>query len=107
MNSLLKKGLVLLVGITLVTSGRVHAQSVDPTKSRSELEAELAEAVREAIGQLPGIHRAVILLHSIEGLTLREAAAALDIPIGTAKSRLNAAFAMLRRSLREWKGEVG
>ena len=44
-----------------------------------------------------------MLLHSLEGLTLAEVGEALDVPVGTAKSRLSAAFAMLRRSLREWK----
>ncbi len=64
---------------------------------------ELRRGVREAVEKLPEIHRAVVLLHNLEGLTLAEVAEALDIPIGTAKSRLAAAFAMLRRSLREWK----
>jgi RNA polymerase sigma-70 factor (ECF subfamily) len=63
----------------------------------------LRRGVREAVEKLPDIHRGVVLLHSLEGLTLAEVAEALDIPIGTAKSRLAAAFAMLRRSLREWK----
>ena len=59
------------------------------------------------VEQLPEIHRMVVLLHSIEGLTLRETAGVLEIPPGTAKSRLNAALKMLRRTLREWKGGVG
>ena len=66
MNSLLKKGLVLLVGITLVTSGRVHAQSVDPTKSRSELEAELAELERQIEEQ-----QAEVSKYKGEGRTLQ------------------------------------
>ncbi len=63
----------------------------------------LRRGVREAVEKLPEIHRAVVLLHSLEGLTLAEVGEALDVPVGTAKSRLSAAFAMLRRSLREWK----
>lgn len=63
----------------------------------------LRRGVREAVQKLPDIHRAVILLHSLAGLTLAEVAEVLDIPTGTAKSRLAAAFTILRRSLREWK----
>lgn len=40
--------------------------------------------------------RSVILLHFFEGLTLKEVAAALEISIGTAKSRLNAGLGQLR-----------
>ena len=42
--------------------------------------------------------RSVVLLHFFEGLTLREVAAALEISIGTAKSRLNAGLVKLREA---------
>ena len=64
---------------------------------------EMRHAIRDAVLQLPEPYREVIALHNLEGLTLREASGVLDIPIGTVKSRLSTAFAMLRRSLREWK----
>ena len=67
--------------------------------------AELQEAVRDAVAALPGLYRAVVVLHSIEGLTLREVAEALEVPLGTAKSRLATAFGLLRRSLQAWKGD--
>lgn len=41
--------------------------------------------------------RAVIALHYAAGLSLREVAEALDVPVGTAKSRLAAALEALRR----------
>ena len=41
--------------------------------------------------------RAVLALHFSEGLTLPEVAAVLDIPLGTAKSRLSYGLATLRR----------
>ncbi|HJN18449.1 MAG TPA: RNA polymerase sigma factor [Armatimonadota bacterium] len=81
----------------------VEASDDDPLNALAE--AELSDALASAVEQLPEIHRLVALLHSIEGLTLRETAEILEIPVGTAKSRLNAALKMLRRSLREWKGE--
>ena len=41
--------------------------------------------------------RAVLALHFKEGMTLPEVAAVLDIPLGTAKSRLSYGLAALRR----------
>jgi RNA polymerase sigma-70 factor (ECF subfamily) len=68
---------------------------------------ELRRCVRAAVERLPETHRAVILLHGLEGFTLREVAEVLGVPIGTAKSRLGAAFEVLRRSLHEWRGDSG
>ncbi len=65
---------------------------------------EIQQAVQEAVARLPDLYRPVIVLHSLQGLTLREVAEILDVPVGTAKSRLAAAFELLRRSLHEWKG---
>jgi len=67
---------------------------------------ELRRQIRAAVMALPEIHRAVVLLHGLEDLTLTEVAQALDIPVGTAKSRLSAAYGMLKRVLRQSK-EVG
>ena len=41
-----------------------------------------------AVEQLPDAQRAVMLLVAVEGLSYREAAEALDVPIGTVMSRL-------------------
>jgi RNA polymerase sigma-70 factor (ECF subfamily) len=45
--------------------------------------------------------RAVLLLHYQQHLSLEEAAAILDIPVGTAKSRLAYGLATIRRSIKE------
>jgi RNA polymerase sigma-70 factor (ECF subfamily) len=45
--------------------------------------------------------RAVLLLHFQQHLSLEEAAAILDIPVGTAKSRLSYGLATLRRLIKE------
>jgi RNA polymerase sigma-70 factor (ECF subfamily) len=44
-------------------------------------------------------HRAVLVVHFYLGMTEREAAAVLDIPIGTVKSRLSRAMEALRAAL--------
>jgi RNA polymerase sigma-70 factor, ECF subfamily len=51
------------------------------------------------LGQLPVDQRAVMVLHFYLDLPLTEAADVLDIPVGTAKSRLHRGLAALRSSL--------
>jgi len=67
--------------------------------------AAVTRGVRLAVAQLPEIHRSVVVLHNLEGLTLREVGEVLGVPTGTAKSRLSSAFTMLRRSLRDMEEE--
>lgn len=57
------------------------------------------EFLRNALLKLSPEHREVVVLHEIEELTYEEAAAVLGVPVGTVKSRLNAAFGNLRRSM--------
>jgi RNA polymerase sigma-70 factor (ECF subfamily) len=54
-----------------------------------------------ALATLSVDHRAVVGLHYLSDLALPDVAATLGIPLGTAKSRLNAALIVLRRRLGE------
>ena len=54
-----------------------------------------------ALAELPVEQRALIAWHDVEGYSLDELAAALDLPVGTLKSRLHRARAHVRRSLTE------
>jgi len=65
--------------------------------------AELAE-VMDAIRALAPLHREVLGLVFGSGLSLREVADVLEIPLGTVKSRLLAARTALGRILNE-KGQ--
>lgn len=56
--------------------------------------------VQTAVSHLPPLQRAVVLLRYREGLSLADIAAALDIPVGTVKSRLSLALRMLREECR-------
>jgi RNA polymerase sigma-70 factor, ECF subfamily len=66
--------------------------------STSDVSAEFVrrEALDEALGALDHSHRAVVALHYLLGMPLREVAATLGIPLGTAKSRLHYALATMR-----------
>jgi RNA polymerase sigma-70 factor (ECF subfamily) len=60
---------------------------------------ESATRVRDQVADLSEPLRDVLALHYTAGLSIRDAAAAMGISTGTAKSRLNAALNELRRRL--------
>jgi RNA polymerase sigma-70 factor (ECF subfamily) len=60
---------------------------------------ERGERVRQAVLALPPASRAVLVLREYEGLSYREIADTLGIPIGTVMSRLNYARNRLRKAL--------
>ncbi len=53
----------------------------------------------KALNKLSESHRSVLILHDMEGYTLAELQAILDLPMGTLKSRLHRARAGLRQVL--------
>ena len=67
--------------------------SDDPPDNAPDAEAQLiqrrtVDTVRAAIEQLPADFREVIVLRELEGLSYKEIAAVVGIPIGTVMSRL-------------------
>ena len=67
--------------------------------------AEMAQVAR-AMDQLGDQHRDVLLLVAVEGLTYLEAAAVLEVPIGTVMSRLARARERLRVLLEDGAGSL-
>jgi RNA polymerase sigma-70 factor (ECF subfamily) len=61
--------------------------------------AGLRRTVLQALSRLDEVHRALLVLHDVEGHTLPELADALGLPLGTLKSRLFRARRKLRRQL--------
>ncbi len=62
---------------------------------------ETVGRVRQAVGTLPENYREVIVLCELQEMSYEEAASALDCPVGTVRSRLHRARAMLVEKLRE------
>lgn len=60
---------------------------------------ETIEAVRNAVLSLPALYREVVVLCDLEDATYEAAAAALDCPVGTVRSRLSRGRAMLGQKL--------
>jgi RNA polymerase sigma-70 factor (ECF subfamily) len=54
----------------------------------------------EVVAGLPETHSEVVLMRFVDGLSLEEIAVALEIPLGTVKSRLHNALGMLREDAR-------
>lgn len=65
------------------------------------------QRVLEAIDRLPPDFRDVLALSDMEGLSYQEIADALEIPVGTVKSRLFRARRQLQRELYEHAVEMG
>ncbi len=62
------------------------------------LRQDLGRSIDQGLGELQPDQRMAIVMVDVEGLTYDEAADAMEVPIGTVKSRLNRG----RRRLREW-----
>ncbi len=60
---------------------------------------ELEAALQRAITELPEERRIVVVLRDFEGLSYDEIAAALDLPLGTVRSRLHRARTDLKEKL--------
>ena len=59
---------------------------------------QLLVDVRDTLARLTPEHRALLVLRDIEGLDEQEAAVLLELPAGTAKSRLHRARASFRKA---------
>jgi RNA polymerase sigma-70 factor (ECF subfamily) len=72
-----------------------------PTPEEEALRAADREIVHRSLAALPLEFREVVVLRELEGLSYREIAAVIDIPLGTVMSRLSRGRALLHRALTE------
>jgi RNA polymerase sigma-70 factor (ECF subfamily) len=78
----------------------VELETLHGEDGRRIVESRLTfEAVRRLLGQLPEEQRAVLLLVCVEGLSYKEVADVLEVPVGTVTSRLARARMALRAML--------
>jgi RNA polymerase sigma-70 factor (ECF subfamily) len=76
----------------------LDAMTGGDAESEAAMRLDLA-TVRRRMADLPPDQRAVLLLVSVEGLSYKDAAAVLEVPIGTVMSRLARARLALARAL--------
>jgi len=72
-----------------------------PTSRDEFASIEAISRVRKAIGTLPENYREVVVLCELEEMSYEETAAALGCPVGTVRSRLHRARAILVEKLRD------
>lgn len=92
---------ISLEAALLTPDGELERQVEDPNRTPHE-EAERNERernVESAVAMLPEYQRAMIVMYHAEMMSYEEIASALDLPIGTVKSRLNRARLSLRELL--------
>ncbi len=77
--------------VDLENCSAILTARTDPTASRQLRELD------HALAQLPEEQRQVILLVGLEGMSYEDAAAILDVPIGTIRSRLSRGRESLRK----------
>jgi RNA polymerase sigma-70 factor, ECF subfamily len=84
-------------------NGNGHGNGVAafPDHSDEMVSRENIRRVRQAIATLPGNYREVVVLCEMDEMSYEDAAAVLECPIGTVRSRLHRAKSMLTEKLRE------
>lgn len=74
-------------------------EAVLPGPSAAVEEADEQRRIRKAVYSLPDPYRESVALLYMEGLSYREAARVLEVPVGTVKSRMHGALTILRNKL--------
>lgn len=92
---------VSLEAVLQTDDGAVERQfeSDEPTADLIAERNQRESTVERAVALLPEYQRAMVTLYHAENLSYEEIAEALDLPIGTVKSRLNRARLSLREQL--------
>lgn len=85
--------------IRFVPLGGAHNMAADDAGVDGPRSARVA--LDAAFERLDFGHRTILVLHHLEGRPLAEIAAALQVPVGTVKSRLHTARLALQRALEE------
>jgi len=77
-----------------------HGSTHDPAEANAVAWREIqSERLRQGLDRLPDEFREIIVLHELEGLSYREIASVVEIPVGTVMSRLARARRKLQAEL--------
>jgi RNA polymerase sigma-70 factor (ECF subfamily) len=105
------RGMLLAADMAAEEDRPEEAEPVaDPARTNPQeilMSRELARQMEMALAGLPEELREVVVLRDVEEMSYDEIARVLDCPLGTVKSRLNAARRRLRAVALEWMGLNG
>ena len=96
------KNLVSLEEISEEDEGGPGMQFEDcdsPNPEKSLLNKELGSNLKEAMNELPGVYREVVVLRHIQDKSYEEIAEILGLPLGTVKNRIFRAREILKELL--------
>jgi RNA polymerase sigma-70 factor, ECF subfamily len=91
----------LLSAAARASNGKGHSNGPAHLVRDEYTSLETVGRVRQAISTLPENYREVVILCELEEMSYEEAAAALSCPVGTVRSRLHRARAILLEKLRD------
>ena len=89
------------------TDERTWADDRQPTVLDNLSRAETVQTVRAAIASLPAPYREAVVLCELQEMSYADAAAVVQCPVGTVRSRLHRARALLMTKLAASHVEVG
>lgn len=95
---------------TSLDEEEVTFEPVAPAESepdRMVFDEMLGAEIEEALGKVPEIFRTCVILSDLEGMSYDEVAEAVDIPVGTVRSRIARGRAVLRKELERYAIEQG
>ena len=84
-----------------------HVRAVNEGLSELFDLLDVQPAIVEAIDALPEPHHSILVLVDLEGHSYEEAAAVLDVPVGTVRSRLYRARRMIQDALIAYAHDAG
>ena len=90
----------------MTSAGPPNVLPSRPGPEQRALSADTARQIQAAIDQLPSEQRLTVVLCDVQGLSYEEAADAMQVELGTVKSRLSRARARLRDLLVNAKSEL-
>jgi RNA polymerase sigma-70 factor (ECF subfamily) len=97
--SRLRHNYLARLAVSLESLGTRLLASSCPSPEENSYQSEVQAAIQKGISALSLNHRAVIVLHYLQGFSLEEIAYILDCPLGTVKSRLYHARRVLGQQL--------
>ncbi len=82
--------------------GNIARAEAEDDPELAVLESALDAEVEQALSEIPEVFREAVMLCDMHGMSYSEIAEALDIPIGTVRSRIARGRGLLQERLREY-----